>query len=397
MQFAVRHVRNGDVRITEETLEAVGATALRTRLEASGSLVLEVRGSPASAGAQSGLDVANWCREIETLVRAGMTVVEAVETISAEDREVGRRQQINRQLLERMRSGSSLSQAMMSTDAFPLLLIAGVTASERTSTLPEALRHYLRHEDLLSRLRRTAVSAAVYPTMVVAVGAVVALFLLLYVIPRFARLYGETDRSMSAGTQFVLWVSQQLLGNPALVLLGVGLFGATVFAAWSTGGLARLGEWVVEALPFSRRQSDNYRLAKLYQSLAMLTRGGYNLDEALAVSAGMKLGDRAAKALQAARQAIANGQSASKALAEAGLADATARRLLVVGERTGAVADVLETISERHAGAFSLFIERATRIVEPTLLLLVAMVVGALIVMMYLPIFDIAGSVRAVQ
>lgn len=89
---------------------------------------------------------------------------------------------------------------------------------------------------------------------------------------------------------------------------------------------------------------------------------------------------------------IARGRSASAALAGAGLTETVTERLLAVGERTGSFSTVLQVIADRHSQAFTTFIERATRIVEPLLLLLVALAVGAIVVMMYMPIFDIAGG-----
>ena len=151
-------------------------------------------------------------------------------------------------------------------------------------------------------------------------------------------------------------------------------------------------ERLVEAVAPLREQWDHFRLAKLYQSLALLFKGGYNFDEALLVCSGLGLGQRMAAGLALAREHIARGKPASTAMAAAGLTEVTTQRLLLVGERTGAFDTVLQAIADRHAQVFTTFIERATRIVEPLLLLAVALVVGGLVVMMYLPIFDIAGG-----
>lgn len=140
-------------------------------------------------------------------------------------------------------------------------------------------------------------------------------------------------------------------------------------------------------------QVDHFRLAKLYQSLALMVRGGYTVDEALSVGEALELGPRLKASLARARADIARGRSASSAFAQAGLTEVVTERLLAVGERTGAFEGVLQTIAERHAQRFATFVERATRIVEPLLLLLVAMVVGGIVVMMYMPIFDMANSI----
>jgi general secretion pathway protein F len=143
-----------------------------------------------------------------------------------------------------------------------------------------------------------------------------------------------------------------------------------------------------------QRQLDQFRLAKLYHSLALMFRGGYALDDALGQCAALGLGDFMRQGVLAAQQALGRGQRVSTALADAGLTDTVTQRLLAVGERTGNFDRVLNTIAERHAARFSTFIERATRIVEPLLLLLVALVVGGIVVMMYMPVFDIASSIH---
>jgi general secretion pathway protein F len=117
----------------------------------------------------------------------------------------------------------------------------------------------------------------------------------------------------------------------------------------------------------------------------------------LRVCERLDLGASSRAALDTARSHIARGKAASQAFSAAGLTDPITERLLMVGERTGAFDAVLQTIAERHAQAFGTFVERATRLLEPLLLLAVAVVVGGIVVMMYMPIFDIAGGLGAAR
>jgi general secretion pathway protein F len=135
-------------------------------------------------------------------------------------------------------------------------------------------------------------------------------------------------------------------------------------------------------------------MAKLYQCLALMVRGGYPLDDALSHCSNLGLGARPVQAVAAARADLARGLGISIALTKAGLTDDTSRRLLAVGERTGNFDRILQVVSERHVAAFSTFVERASRLLEPVLLLIVALVVGGIVVAMYMPIFDMASSVR---
>ena len=127
----------------------------------------------------------------------------------------------------------------------------------------------------------------------------------------------------------------------------------------------------------------------------MLTlRGGYPLVEALRVCESLRLGAGLDPLLASARGAIERGSAASHAMAGEGLVDNVGERLLRVGERSGQFEQVLQTLADRHADAFATFVQRATRLVEPLLLLIVAVMVGGIVIMMYMPVFDIANGLH---
>lgn len=393
MKFLVRHVQAGQQLVIEEFAEGTSEDEVRGRLRASGSVVLQLTAAGKTAkGGAHGFNVGWWCRELRTLLQAGMTAVEAIETLASDHRDAAR-DGVHRALLKSLREGQSLSKAMAGTAVFPEVLVASVTASERTSTLPSALEDYLRYDQMLDRLRRQAVSAAIYPAVVVGLGTVIAMFLLVFVIPRFSKMYLDFHGTVSPATQFVLMLSRALTNYLPVVIALMAMAAGSAVLAWRQGWLANGLVRVVEVIEPLRRQWDQFRLAKLYQSLTLMFKGGYALDEALQVCQGLDLGPRMNDGVSTARREIARGKSASSAFAIAGLTESVTERLLAVGERTGSFDGVLQTIADRHAQAFETFVERATRIVEPLLLLAVALVVGGIVVMMYMPIFDIAGGI----
>lgn len=394
MQFHVRLFDAAAAAVREETVDAPSRAAVEQRY--AGAVLLSVTAARSPRTAASGpavLDVAWWCRELRTLLTAGMTVVEAIETLNAQS--LGQaRAQLHSALVARLREGQALSAAMQTTGAFPAVLVAGVRASERTSSLTEALDDYLRYHEMLDRLRKQVVSAAIYPAVVVGLGGAIALFLLLFVMPRFSRMYADLHGPMSLTTKTLVGLSSML--NSHGMAVAAALAGALVLAvaAWRAGHVWRGIAWVVQRIAPLQRQIDEFRLAKLYHSLALMFRGGYALDDALGQCAALGLGDRMRDGVQLAQGSLARGTRVSAAFADAGLTDTVTQRLLAVGERTGNFDRVLQTIAERHAGNFTTFIERATRIVEPLLLLIVALVVGGIVAAMYMPVFDIASSIR---
>lgn len=389
MRYRARYLSLDGGAIEETVVEAVSPEQARHAVATRLGAVMSIKAEGPSRSKAARFDVAWWCRELRTLLRSGMTVVEAIETLAAarSDAAAGA---LNAALLAELQEGRSLSQAMRRLGAYPPVLVAQVTASERTSTLAEALDDYLRYHDLLDRLRRQALSAAIYPTLVMGLGAVIVVFLLLFVMPRFSRLYGETYGQVSWATELALALSRALQVHGWLIAAAAmaTVAGSAALVKRRIGLLDRLVE---RFAPFRKRR-DEFRLAKLYQSLALLMRGGYTIDEALEVAADLELGRRFEQAIAQVRHEVAQGRSASLSFSSAGLTDAVTLRLLAAGERSGAFDAVLQTVSERHATAFATFVERATRIAEPVLLLVVALVVGGIVVMMYMPIFDMAGN-----
>jgi general secretion pathway protein F len=244
-------------------------------------------------------------------------------------------------------------------------------------------------------MRKQVVNAALYPALVVSLGAAISCFLLLYVLPRFGRMYEGLQAGRSLPTELVLAASAALREHGWLVASATLAAGALLLAAWRGGHLQRALAALVRDVRPLHRQVFHFRTAQLFQALALLVRGGYTVDQALAVAASMDLGHDVRERIRVARAAVAEGKSLSTALAAAGLADITATRLLAVGERGGEIDRVLQTVGARHAGLFATFVERATRLVEPVLLLAVALVVGGLVLLMYMPIFDIAGGLGA--
>jgi general secretion pathway protein F len=394
MQFTIRFLSPGAAAVAEEPAEADSEASLRARYTAQGAVVLGISALKPTAKPrrEAHFDVSWWCRELRALLRAGMTAVEAIETIAAA-RHDSVRDRVHARLLKALREGQTLAKAMQGTAAFPAVLIAAVTASQRTSTLGQALDDYLAYDETLARLRRQAVSAAIYPALVVALGLAITLFLLLFVIPRFSKMYVDSPAQLSAATQAVLWLSQLLGRYASAVFVGLGMGVVGLMWAVRRGWLAQAAIAIVESADVLRRQWDQFRLAKLYQSLALMIRGGYTLDEALAVGEKLGLGARLSAGVARARGEMARGRSASLAMAAAGLTELVTERLLAVGERSGGFDAVLQAVADRHAQAFATLVERATRIIEPLMLLIVALLVGGIVVMMYMPIFDMANGI----
>lgn len=397
--FAVRYLRLGDDRVSEERLQAETEAGLRQQLAAQGLTVLSVRGASPPTFSRSRKPqrgrFALFCREVSTLIQAGMTVVEAVDTLSARERLAGQADSLAAQLLGELAQGTSLSQALQRLPDVPAVLVAAVRAGERTSDLAQALTDYLQFDTLVEQLRRKVVSAAIYPALVTALGVGISLFLLLVVMPNFARMYTNLRGGGASGaTSWMIALAQWVSAHQAATLMGVAL-ALLALGLWIWSGAARRQVLALALqVPWVRVRVEDFQLAMLYQALTLMLKGGYPMTEALQVASRSALDARLTVALQQALQRIEQGGAVAQALADARLCDEVGRRLMAAAERNGDFHLAADVVSRLHRERFELFVERLTRIVEPVLLMAVALMVGGIVVMMYLPVFDMATRLR---
>lgn len=402
-QFRVRHLRLGDTVVREELMDSSSEATLRARFLAQGQTVLSIqpvtRAWPMDLTlfariARTQQNYPLFCRELRTLIQAGMTVVEAVETLSARQRIEGRNDSLSASLLERLQQGMALSASLSQLPDTPMVLVAAVRAGERTSNLAEALDDYLRFDGVVSQLRKKIISAAIYPALVTVVGLAISLFLLLVVMPNFASMYENLRGSTAGGAALTVEISAFIGNNRTAVVAGLLLFvGGMVI--WVVSGAAKTHAILIgRSVPWIRRRIEDFHLAMMYQALALLLKGGYPMTEAMAVAGQSALSDQLSAALLLARQQIERGGSVSQSLDQAHLCDEVGRRLMAAAERNGEFHRAADVVSRLHGERFELFVERVTRIVEPILLLLVALGVGGIVILMYMPVFDMATQLR---
>jgi general secretion pathway protein F len=405
--YWVRYLDPAALTVREERMDADSEAALRERMALNGWHVLQLQARRdwrftsgavrrrAGSHLRKASDTALFCRELKALTAAGLSIVEALEALAQQESDLDHRAAATAMpLLQRLRAGRALSAAMVDVGGFPPLLVASIQSSERTSNLADALDAYLHYDEMVGTLRRRIVSAAMYPAIVTGLGLLIAVFLLWVVIPRFASLYGQMGQGAGTATAMLLGLSRALHASPWIVPVIGASIGMLLVWAVSSGRAAQVCRAVMSRWPLLARPLRHFELARLYEALALLFRGGFSLHESLGLCQGMASTGAAQERLRSAQAAIERGVSVSQAFSSGGLTDDITQRLLRASERGGDFGAVLLAISRRHATAFDTFIERATRIVEPVLLLGVALLVGGMVVLLYMPIFDIASAIR---
>lgn len=391
MRYAVRALGNGGV--VTMAVEAADADAARHQVAARDLRPLSVAAAGLSWSRRSRFPLTLFSQELLALLEAGLTITEAIEALCDKESRGEAREVLDR-LLAALREGKRFSLALeQQPEHFPILYVGLMRAAERTSNLPESLGRYLEYRGRLDGVRSRVVSALIYPAILGVVGLVVTAFLLGYVVPRFAGVYQGTGRELP-------WLSQQLMawGNFAahhtqgLILGAIGLTLATLtgLRTWmAKGGPQRL----LRRLPVISSTVITFELSRLYLSLGTLLEGGLPILQALRLSEGL-LSTATLARYRKATAAIGRGESLSQAFAAAGLATPVALRLLRVGERGGRLGEMLERAARFHDGEIARRIDVFARSFEPVLMAAIGLVVGTIVVLLYMPIFDLAGSLR---
>ena len=332
-------------------------------------------------------------QELLALLQSGISLVEAIQTLLEKEQRPEARRTLN-DLIERLRQGQAMSAALQQApQTFPPIYVAAVRAAENSGDLPEALSRYVTYQSQVDSLRRKLVHSAIYPTLLIGVGILVTMFLLGYVVPRFSGIYEDMGGKLP-------WLSMALLTLGKFIeahALGLGLCAVTaaaIVARWltrpeSAQTLLALA-WRVPAIGESMRM---YQLARFYRTLGMLLRGGIAVIPALGEASGL-LQHSLRPGLDHAARLVSEGKALSSAMEAAGLSTPVASRMLRVGERTGAMGDMMERIAVFHEEDLARRSEWLTRLFEPLLMAAVGLVIGLVVLLLYLPIFDLAGNIQ---
>jgi general secretion pathway protein F len=342
---------------------------------------------------QPQLQLAVFSQQLVSLLDAGLSLVEALEALAERTGTSGSHSVLDR-VLGRLYEGQTLGAALAEhPQSFPPLYVASVRASERTGALREALARYIAYQVQADALKKTLVNACIYPAVLLGAGLLVTLFLMGYVVPRFSSIYEDLGSDLPLASRLLLQWGQLIDAHAGLmVVLLLGAVGGAIYGLTRQTARERLGEWVTR-IPAVGRQLHLYQLARLYRTTGMLLRGGMPAVTALTMSAGL-LRASARSAFAAATQAVREGRSLAQAMESNGLTTPVAARMLRVGERSGNMGEMMERIASFCDEELARWVAVVTRLIEPILMTVIGLIIGVIVVLMYFPIFQLAGSIR---
>ena len=391
MRFRVRAL-GAAASVNEIEVDAADAPAARQLIVDRGLTVMSVAPLRASAS-RARFPLMLFNQELVALLKAGIPLAEALAALAEKEARPAVHAVVAA-LGEGLREGRSLSTALEAQpQVFPPLYVASVRAAERTSDLEQALSRYIDYQRQLESIRGKLVAAAIYPALLLLVGGAVMFFLLIFVVPRFAQVFESVGGELPWMSRLLLDWGQlmQAHGGP----VGLGLLAALaglvlVLRRPQTRAVALRLAW---RLPRIGERLRLFELARLYRTLGMLLRGGIPAVAAMGMVDGL-LSPALRPGLARTIAAVREGQGFAASLQAHGIATPIALRMLAVGERAGNLGEMLERAAEFHEDESARWLDVLTRLAGPLLMLVIAVAVGLILVMLYLPIFQVAESIQ---
>jgi type IV pilus assembly protein PilC len=400
--FAYR-VARPDGSTLEGRIEGDDEQLVRSKLEGQGFLVFRLQRRGAAVGrpdwkgsAFRRLPLGEFLvfnQELLALVKAGLPVLRVWDLLIERARHQGFQQAL-RMVRQDIRGGSSASEALAKHPSyFSDLYIATIKAGEQSGNLIEVLQRFIAYLKLMIGLRQKVGKALAYPAFLILVGVAVVGFLLSYVMPTFISVYAETAKTLPAATQLLIDVvtTARVYVVPGLILSLILLLAGRAYYATAKGHLA-FDHFILRA-PLLGGIFIKHHTIQLARTLGTILAGGTPLVEALHITKSAISNRYIAAGVGEAVDEIREGTTLAAALDRPKVFPKLAVEMLSVGEETGSLETMLHDVAEFYEGDLDLRLTQLTTWIEPVLLLIMGIVVGGIVIVMYLPVFQMAGNV----
>jgi type IV pilus assembly protein PilC len=330
-------------------------------------------------------------QELATLLKAGMPLVQSLEIL---------RRRVTNPLFksvlddvyERVRAGSSVSEAFESHGTlFPGVYTASLLAGEKSGNLEQVIRRYVSYVKVVSTVKRKTISALVYPAILLVLSLVVVAIIVLKVVPEFGAFYEQFGEELPLSTRMLVQVSN-FVGTYIWLLLAGLVAGVVVLWGWlrQPGQRERFDRWMLQLPglgPIARKFATSHAL----RTQATLLRGGIPLVNAIEVS-GRSISNRyIARELQSAGQQVREGRALAAAMADSGAFTDVAIKMVEVGESTGALQEMLNSLADFYDEEIDTNLGRFITLVEPILLVVMGIIIAGLLLSLYMPLFSMSG------
>jgi type IV pilus assembly protein PilC len=398
-------LKYADVRgeMHQQVAEGASERELRDKLTQQGFLVYSIKPKHEAAGLNVNIGSKSkkinlekfliFNQQFVTLIRAGLPILKSLDLLAERLTDAKLSKHI-KAVREEVRNGAMLSDAFARQGVFPGIYVTSVLAGERSGSLPEVLERFITYQKLALSVRKKILVSLMYPAVLVFLALGLIVFLVTYVVPNFADLYKSMQAQLPAPTQILMAIgttarSYVLFGFIAVVVAIVA------FRWWSKTDAGReTVDRVLLKTPFVGDVWLKYQVAQFSRVLGTLLIGGIPLMQALD-TASESLGTKVLKkVLEQAAKLVREGQSLSQSLRSTKMFPSLALDMIEVGESTGALPAMLNSVAEFYEDDVSTRVTASLTLIEPALMICMGIFIGFVLISLYLPIFSLADSVH---
>jgi len=388
--------------IGEGVYSAESEGRLRRELEEKGLYVLSLRRRSGLAGllpSRSRRRVSRqeflvFNQELATLLKAGMALVPSLDILRQRVANATFKGVLD-DVYERVKAGASLSEAFGEHEAmFPPVYAASLMAGERSGNLDSVIRRYVAYEKVVGTVRRRTISALIYPAILVTLMLGLVGFIVFRVVPAFADFYASFDKPLPLATQLLVGVSHAAAGNLWLLLGGVALVVLGTRALLKSRAYGLRIDRALLGVPWAGGTLRKFATAQLSRTLATLLGGGIPLVNGLEITVRAMSNRYLAREMEAVRVQVQEGRGFAEALRDRAAFPDVAVKMVEVGESTGALQEMLNSIADFYDEEIETEVGRFLTLIEPILLVVMGLIIAVVILSLYMPIIQLSSVVN---
>jgi type IV pilus assembly protein PilC len=323
-----------------------------------------------------------------TLIRAGLPILNGLDLLIKRQRDAYL-QQLLENVRDRVKGGEMLSDAFAAQRAFPKIYTTTLMAGEKSGNLDEVLNRFINFQRLAMTFRKKLFVSLIYPTLLVSVVLVMVTFLFTYVVPKFAVLFESLNAQLPAITLFMLAVGVIAQKYAPFILIAVVVAGIVLWRWKSTEGGADRIDRVVLSMPLLGEIRLKHQVASFSRMLSTLLQGGMPLVPSLETAGSSMTSQRIIKGVMRACVRVREGQGLAGSLEEQEIFPSLAVEMIEVGESTGALPAMLNSVADFYEEDVQTALAASMALIEPLILIVMAIFVGGVLASLYLPIFSL--------
>jgi len=333
-------------------------------------------------------------QELATLLKAGMPLVQSLDILRRRVTNQVFRSVLN-DVHDRVRAGSSLSESFEAHGAmFPGVYTAYLMAGEKSGNLEQVIRRYVAYVKVVEGVRRKVISALIYPAVLLGLSLVVVGILVLRVVPQFGGYYEQFGQDLPFSTRVIVAISSYASAYFGALVLVVAVATAVIWAWLKRAGERERLDRLVLRLPLLGSVARKFATSQASRTLATLLGGGIPLVNAIDVAARSIRNRYMARELQKASQQVREGRALAAAMTDSGAFPDVALKMVEVGEQTGALQEMLNSLSDFYDEEIETNLDRFVTLVEPILLIIMGIVIAGLLLALYMPLFNLSNALR---